>query len=156
MKGQMNIAKLDVSANPETSGRFGIRGVPVLTLFRNGKMHKFPANSERSMEALRKFAEGGYDGVTAEAVPKVQAMWDVAKDFVQRRLAEGKAFLEKGVAGTQEVYQTFPHVVHFTAGAGALAAFVVMLALKLCCWSLCSKCSSSQAPSSKRRPIKKD
>eukprot|EP00922_Rhytidocystis_sp_ex-Travisia-forbesii_P018965 GHVS01028164.1.p1 GENE.GHVS01028164.1~~GHVS01028164.1.p1 ORF type:complete len:243 (+),score=28.64 GHVS01028164.1:67-795(+) len=156
MKGQMNIGKLDVSSNPETAGRFGIRGIPVLALFRHGKMYKFPANSERSLENLSNFAEGGYDRVTGETVPKIQSMSEVAKEFLQRGLADGKEFLEKGLAGTQKVYETVPHVVYFTAGAGAMAAMVVMLLLKLCCWAVRGKCASSQAPSSKRRTYKKD
>eukprot|EP00922_Rhytidocystis_sp_ex-Travisia-forbesii_P018969 GHVS01028168.1.p1 GENE.GHVS01028168.1~~GHVS01028168.1.p1 ORF type:complete len:249 (+),score=32.76 GHVS01028168.1:89-835(+) len=156
MKGQMNVAKLDVSANPETSGRFGIRGIPVLALFRHGKMYKFAASSERSLKNLREFAEGGYDQVAGETVPKVQAMLEVAKEFVQRHLADANVFLEQGLAGTKQVHETLPHVVYFTAGAGALAAIMFMMLLKLCCWAMCSKSAAAQVPTSKRRTHKKD
>jgi thioredoxin 1 len=34
--GEVEIVKLDVDANPETTGRFGIRGLPTLMLFKDG------------------------------------------------------------------------------------------------------------------------
>ncbi|OWT65737.1 thioredoxin TrxA [Candidimonas nitroreducens] len=36
-QGRVTIAKLDVDANPETAAKFGIRGIPTLMLFKNGK-----------------------------------------------------------------------------------------------------------------------
>jgi len=35
--GKVNFVKLDVAANPETSVKFGIRSIPTLLLFKNGK-----------------------------------------------------------------------------------------------------------------------
>ncbi|MBV6303818.1 thioredoxin TrxA [Candidimonas humi] len=36
-QGRVTIAKLDVDANPETAAKFGIRGIPTLMLFKDGK-----------------------------------------------------------------------------------------------------------------------
>jgi len=36
-QGRVTVAKLDVDANPETAAKFGIRGIPTLMLFKNGK-----------------------------------------------------------------------------------------------------------------------
>ncbi len=35
--GKLKIVKLDVDANPETPSKFGVRGIPTLTLFKDGK-----------------------------------------------------------------------------------------------------------------------
>ena len=34
--GKLQIAKVDVDANPDVPGKFGIRGIPTLILFKNG------------------------------------------------------------------------------------------------------------------------
>ena len=36
--GKVKFVKLDVDQNPETAGRFGIRGIPTVILFKNGQM----------------------------------------------------------------------------------------------------------------------
>lgn len=37
MQGQVKILKMDVDQNPETPGRFSIRAIPTLILFKNGQ-----------------------------------------------------------------------------------------------------------------------
>ena len=36
--GKVRFVKMDVDQNPETAGRFGVRGIPTLILFKNGQM----------------------------------------------------------------------------------------------------------------------
>ncbi len=36
-EGRAKIAKLDVDSNPNTAAQFGIRGIPTLLVFKNGK-----------------------------------------------------------------------------------------------------------------------
>jgi thioredoxin 1 len=37
LNGQVTIAKLNIDDNPETPGRFGVRGIPTMILFKDGK-----------------------------------------------------------------------------------------------------------------------
>lgn len=36
--GKLTIAKLNIDDNPETPKKFGVRGIPTLTLFKNGNV----------------------------------------------------------------------------------------------------------------------
>jgi thioredoxin 1 len=36
--GRLTIAKVNIDESPETPGRFGVRGIPTLMLFRNGQL----------------------------------------------------------------------------------------------------------------------
>ncbi len=36
--GKVRFVKIDVDQNPETAGRFGVRGIPTLIVFKNGQM----------------------------------------------------------------------------------------------------------------------
>jgi len=37
-QGRLKIAKLNIDENPQTPPRFGIRGIPTMILFKNGKV----------------------------------------------------------------------------------------------------------------------
>ncbi|MBK8453019.1 MAG: thioredoxin TrxA [Thiofilum sp.] len=36
--GRMKVAKLDIDNNPNTPGRYGVRGIPTLMLFKDGQV----------------------------------------------------------------------------------------------------------------------
>lgn len=52
--GRVTIGKLDVDANQTTAGRFGIRSIPTLALFKHGKEVErlVGLRSERDIEAI--------------------------------------------------------------------------------------------------------
>jgi len=37
MQGKLTVAKVDIEANPETPQKFGVRGIPTMILFKEGK-----------------------------------------------------------------------------------------------------------------------
>ena len=37
--GKLTIAKLDIDANPSTPGKYGIRGIPTVILYKGGQAH---------------------------------------------------------------------------------------------------------------------
>ena len=38
-QGKLTIAKLDIDANPQTPGKYGIRGIPTVILYKGGQAH---------------------------------------------------------------------------------------------------------------------
>lgn len=53
-KGRLKIAKLNIDENPQTPPRFGIRGIPTLILFKDGKVEaqKVGALSKSQLSAF--------------------------------------------------------------------------------------------------------
>ena len=53
-QGRLRIAKLNIDENPQTPPKFGIRGIPTLILFRNGRVEaqKVGAMSESQLNAF--------------------------------------------------------------------------------------------------------
>ncbi|HTR76859.1 MAG TPA: thioredoxin TrxA [Gemmatimonadaceae bacterium] len=38
-EGRLTVAKLDIDANPATPGKYGIRGIPTVILYKDGQVH---------------------------------------------------------------------------------------------------------------------
>ena len=54
--GRLTIAKLDIDANPETTGKFGIRGIPTLVLMEGAK-ERDRVTGALNVNALRQWVE---------------------------------------------------------------------------------------------------
>ena len=57
MAGKVTVAKIDTDANPEVPTRFGIRGIPTLILFRDGKPYATKVGAAPK-SALKEWLEG--------------------------------------------------------------------------------------------------
>ncbi|MGO9008089.1 MAG: thioredoxin [Beijerinckiaceae bacterium] len=57
LKGQVTIAKLNVDENPGVAGAFGIRSIPTLMLFKDGKMTSSKVGASPKSE-LKKWITG--------------------------------------------------------------------------------------------------
>ncbi|KAH7476189.1 hypothetical protein PRIC1_000199 [Phytophthora ramorum] len=77
LKGEVNVAKVDVTANSELGKRFGIRGFPTVLHFSHGKSYKFAG--KRTLEELSAFARGGFKSVEGEVVSGAPSLVDFAK-----------------------------------------------------------------------------
>ena len=50
---KLNVAKVDIDANPRIPGRFGIRGIPTVILFKDGKqVDMFVGNSPQKIREM--------------------------------------------------------------------------------------------------------
>ncbi|MDX8391227.1 MAG: thioredoxin TrxA [Mariprofundaceae bacterium] len=56
MQGKINIAKINIDDNPNTPGKYGVRGIPTLMLFRDGNVQgtKVGAINKSKLEELIK------------------------------------------------------------------------------------------------------
>ena len=63
-KGRLKIAKLNIDENPQTPPRFGIRGIPTLILFKNGKVEAQKVGAV-SKSQLAAFLEGNLASAAA-------------------------------------------------------------------------------------------
>src|SRR3970040_1526241 len=51
--GKLRVAKVDIDANPGIPGRFGIRGIPTVILFKDGaKVNMFVGNSPQKIREM--------------------------------------------------------------------------------------------------------
>jgi thioredoxin 1 len=57
LKGQVTIAKLNVDENPGVAGSYGIRSIPTLMLFKNGKMASTKVGAAPKSELKRWITE---------------------------------------------------------------------------------------------------
>jgi thioredoxin 1 len=52
-EGQVRVAKVDIDANPNSPGRFGIRGIPTVILFKDGsQLDMFVGNSPAKIREM--------------------------------------------------------------------------------------------------------
>jgi thioredoxin 1 len=55
--GKLKVGKLNVDDNPDTAARFGVRGIPTMILFANGKV-KAQTVGAQPKETLKGFIDG--------------------------------------------------------------------------------------------------
>jgi thioredoxin 1 len=59
LKGAVTIAKLDIEESPTVPSRYGVRGIPTMMLFRDGKMASMKVGAMPKQKILDWLAESG-------------------------------------------------------------------------------------------------
>eukprot|EP00621_Florenciella_sp_RCC1693_P016534 CAMPEP_0182532650 /NCGR_PEP_ID=MMETSP1323-20130603/12060_1 /TAXON_ID=236787 /ORGANISM="Florenciella parvula, Strain RCC1693" /LENGTH=212 /DNA_ID=CAMNT_0024742431 /DNA_START=17 /DNA_END=655 /DNA_ORIENTATION=- len=75
--GLVNIAEVDVTGNRALGTRFEVKGFPTLLYFTKGTMYKY--QGPRELEALTKYANGGYKDTAGSPVPGEPSIVDEFK-----------------------------------------------------------------------------
>ncbi|KAL8429353.1 hypothetical protein Efla_001191 [Eimeria flavescens] len=80
LKGQINVAHLDATANPQVARRFSIRGFPSLLFLKDGQMYEY--KGARTVDGMYAFATGGWEKTTGKPIPPVTSFFDMVKEEV--------------------------------------------------------------------------
>ena len=59
LSGRVTIAKLNIEDSPSTPGRYGVRGIPTMMLFRDGQMASMKVGAMPKAKLLEWLAEAG-------------------------------------------------------------------------------------------------
>src|ERR1700710_1988548 len=70
LEGTVTIAKLDIEDSPMTPGRYGVRGIPTMMLFKDGQMTSMKVGAMPKQKILDWLAEAGIP-VTREDLAKL-------------------------------------------------------------------------------------
>ena len=65
LAGQVTIAKLNIEDSPMTPGRYGVRGIPTLMLFKDGQMASMKVGAMPKQRIVEWLAEAGVSGNAA-------------------------------------------------------------------------------------------
>ena len=59
LKGVVTVAKMDIEESPTTPSRYGVRGIPTMMLFRDGRMASMKVGALPKQKILDWLAEAG-------------------------------------------------------------------------------------------------
>ena len=59
LEGKVTVAKLDIEESPATPSRYGVRGIPTMMLFRDGRMTSMKVGAMPKQKILEWLAEAG-------------------------------------------------------------------------------------------------
>jgi len=65
LAGEVTVAKVNIEESPLTPGRYGVRGIPTLMLFRGGRMASMKVGAMPKAKILEWLAETGVQAQTA-------------------------------------------------------------------------------------------
>jgi thiol-disulfide isomerase/thioredoxin len=93
LKGELNVAKVNVVENPGVQKRFGVDGFPTLLFFSHGKKYEFPRQDKKgkplpdTVERMVKFARGGFQKLEGTAIPKEPTLLEAILAYPVQDLA---------------------------------------------------------------------
>src|SRR5580704_8452112 len=59
LEGKVTVAKIDIEDSPMTPGRYGVRGIPTMMLFKDGQMTSMKVGAMPKQKILDWLAEAG-------------------------------------------------------------------------------------------------
>jgi len=65
LAGKVVIAKINIDENPDAPGKYGVRGIPTMILFKNGEIAETKVGAAPK-SALKGWLEGALDGPGAQ------------------------------------------------------------------------------------------
>ncbi len=68
LSGAVTVAKLDIEESPTTPSRYGVRGIPTMMLFRDGRMASMKVGAMPKQKILDWLAEAGVTVPAEKAV----------------------------------------------------------------------------------------
>jgi thioredoxin 1 len=63
-EGQVTVAKVNIEDSPMTPGKFGVRGIPTLMLFKDGQMASMKVGAMPKQKIVEWLAETGVNATT--------------------------------------------------------------------------------------------
>jgi len=62
LAGKVTVAKMNIEDSPMTPGRYGVRGIPTMMLFKDGQMASMIVGAKPKQKILEWLAEAGVSG----------------------------------------------------------------------------------------------
>ncbi|KAL8436398.1 hypothetical protein ACSSS7_001798 [Eimeria intestinalis] len=120
LKGQINVAHLDATTNPQIARRFSIRGFPSLLFLKDGQMYEY--KGARTVEGMHAFATGGWEKTTGKPIPPVTSFFDMVKEELLSTIYQ-----------LRDVFIQFPaHSILLLCIGGSLGAVLTCFWTALC------------------------
>jgi thioredoxin domain-containing protein 5 len=119
LKGEVSVAKVDVTQNKDLGTRFEIKGFPTIKLISKGKTYTY--KGKRTVEDMAEFARGGYQMHAAQEVAPPVGFFGEIGHIYTHAYKQATKDLKKGRFFTVDVFLTFLPVI-----------FCLLIALLVC------------------------
>ena len=125
-----SVAMVDCDENDSTCMRFGIRGYPTILYFRHGKMYKYSGG--RTLENFKQFLDGGFEKVSAEAIPAELGAFDKFKTHFGLFMKDLDKTLESGFQEFGYGHLSKAVKISITVSIFVLPAFLIACCIFSC------------------------
>jgi protein disulfide-isomerase-like protein len=117
LHGEVNVARVDVSANRELGTRFDIKGFPTVKFLSKGKVYDY--TGKRTADDLTEFAKGGYKIQQPQDVQPAMGMFGEITAVFKHAYKQAAVDLKAGKYLTIDVFLCFMPLLFL--------AFIVMI-----------------------------
>ncbi len=109
LKGEVNVAKIDVTANRDLGTRFEIKGFPTIKFFSKGNLYTF--KGRRSAQELIEFVRGGYQIHQPETIRGPMGMFGEILYVYEHAYKQAGKDLKAGNYFTIDIFLTFLPII---------------------------------------------